>query len=109
VVDQKKQVALSVGSFFLISERDKEMHWSKFLVVQSALFLVATLISQFLQPMMIQGQFLIEALLSQRPKCMFDSLNGTLLVSATIVLLGFGSPIGPRKVLCKLPSSGMNI
>ena len=85
------------------------MHWSKFLVVQSTLFLAATLISQFLQPGMIEGQFLKEVLLSQRPSCMLVSLKGTLLVSSTMTLLGSGSPIGPRKILCRLPSSWMNI
>jgi len=84
------------------------MHWSKFLSAQSILFLAATLINQFIQLEMIDGQFLIDVLLSQRPKCMFDSFKGILLVSAIIVLLGSGSPIGPRKILCKFPSSGMN-
>ena len=83
------------------------MHCSKFLVVQFTLFLPTTLISQFLQPGMIEGQFLNEVLLSQRPGCMLDSLKGTLLVSATMTLLGSRSPIDPRKILCTLSSSGM--
>ena len=61
--------------------------------------LLGCLISQFLQPRMIEGEFLKEALLSQRPGCMLDSLKGTLLVLVTIVLLGSRSPIGSRKIL----------
>jgi len=64
VLYQKKQAALSMGSFFSMSERDKEMHWSKLRAAKSILFLADTLINQFLQLGMIDGQFLIEEFLS---------------------------------------------
>jgi hypothetical protein len=109
MLDQKKQIALSIGSFFLMSERTREMHWSKLQISQSILFLADTLINQSLQPRMIDGQFLMEVFLSQRFGCILECLKGILLVSTMIALLGSESPIGPKKILCKLSSRGMNI
>jgi hypothetical protein len=38
-----------------------------------------------------------------------ECLKGILLVLAMIALLGSGSPMGPKKILCRLFSRGMNI
>jgi hypothetical protein len=49
-----------MGSLFLISEREREMHWSKLRVTQFGLFLAATLINQFLEPGMIDDQLQVK-------------------------------------------------
>ena len=95
--DQKKEADMSIGSFVIISDKDKLRHWLISYCSQVARWLPATL---------VLGQDLKAR---DQSDVMFEALSGILPVSRLIMLVGSGLPMGPKQTMLGCSDRGMKI
>jgi len=94
--DQKWEADISIGSFLIISDKDKFRHWLISYCSQLVLWELAILRNQFLHPGVTLGQDL-----KAWEQSMFisEDLRGILLVSRLMILVGSGLPMGPKQIM----------
>ena len=95
---------MSIGSFLIISDKDRFRHWLISYCSQLVLWELAILRNQFLHPGVTFGQDLKVGVQS---RFMLEDLRGIMLVSKLIILVGFGFPMGPKQTMPDWFSSGM--
>ena len=87
---------MSIGSFLIISDKDRFRHWLISYCSQLVLWELAILRNQFLHPGVTLGQDLKAGVQST---FMLEDLRGILLVSKLIILVGSGFPMGPKQTM----------
>src|SRR6185312_12487475 len=97
---------MSIGSFLIISDKDKLRHWLISYCSQMARWLPATLRNQFLHPRVTLGQDLKAR---DQSDVMFEALSGILSVSRLIMLVGSGLPMGHKQTMLGYSDRRMKI
>ena len=94
--DQKWETDIGIGSFLIISDKDKFRHWLISYCSRLVLWELAILRNQFLHPGVTLGQDLKAW---EQSRFISEDLRGILLVSRLMILVGSGLPMGPKQIL----------